>query len=217
MTMSTEQYKPYTYLIKVKSTGQVYYGARYANGRNNVAHPSDLWDSYFTSSRTIKKLITEYGVDGFDYSVRRIFTTKEQALRWEQRVLKRFNAKANPKWINQTNGHKDFHDTEESRQRKSLSHTGKKRPPMTEEQKAKISATRLARQIKHSDETKAKMSLKKQGANNNMYGRHHTTDTKLKLSKIATGRPSSLKGKPKSEEQKAKQSATMKAKHQDNG
>lgn len=90
MSTSTEQYQPYTYLIKVKATGQIYYGARYANGRNNVANPSDLWDSYFTSSRTIKKLILEYGREGFEYQVRHTFTSKEQTLKWEQRVLKRF-------------------------------------------------------------------------------------------------------------------------------
>lgn len=210
-----EIYQPYTYLIRFKPTGQVYYGVRYANGKNNIANPIDLWNTYFTSSQIIKKLLLEYGSESFNYQVRHTFDTKEQAIKWEKDVLTRFNAKSDPNWINQTNGHNDFYLTEEAKRKMSISHIGKLRPPMTEEQKAKISSTRLARKIQHSDETKLKMSQNSQGEHNPNYGKHHSDETKAKQSLAATGRLSSLKGVPKTDEQKAKQSATMKRKHQE--
>ncbi len=49
---------PYTYLIKFKPTGQVYYGVKYASRCN----PDDLWIIYFTSSKYIKQLIKTYGL-----------------------------------------------------------------------------------------------------------------------------------------------------------
>ena len=75
--------KPYTYLIVLKETGQFYYGARYSND----CSPNDLWTTYFTSSKHIHRLIDQFGKEAFLFQIRRTFNTKEDALRWEQKVL----------------------------------------------------------------------------------------------------------------------------------
>ena len=72
-------YQPFTYLIKFKPTGQVYYGVRYARKCN----PSQLWTTYFTTSKIIKQLIKEYGISEFEFQIRRVFNTKESAVLWE--------------------------------------------------------------------------------------------------------------------------------------
>lgn len=76
---------PYTYLIRHKPSGLLYYGSRYAKGCN----PSDLWTSYFTSSDYVAELIERDGVDSFSFEIRKIFNVISDCLRWEERVLKR--------------------------------------------------------------------------------------------------------------------------------
>ena len=76
---------PYTYRIKFLPTGEYYYGVRYAKN----CHPSDLWIRYFTSSTKVKDLIRQYGKESFSYEIRKIFSCKESAISWEERVTKR--------------------------------------------------------------------------------------------------------------------------------
>jgi hypothetical protein len=52
-------YIPYVYLIKNKTTQMKYLGVRYAKG----CHPIDLWNTYFTSSKLVHRLINEFGKD----------------------------------------------------------------------------------------------------------------------------------------------------------
>lgn len=76
---------PYTYKITHIPSGKWYYGVRFARG----CHPSDLWVKYFTSSNIIKQLIRQDGKGSFKSEVRKIFNTKEQAISYEHRVLRR--------------------------------------------------------------------------------------------------------------------------------
>ena len=46
---------PYFYRLYFKPTGQYYVGVQY--GKN--AHPDNLWNKYFTSSKVVKKLISK--------------------------------------------------------------------------------------------------------------------------------------------------------------
>ena len=62
--------KPYTYLIKHTPTNKVYYGYRSAN---KVEPHNDLWKAYFTSSTYVKDLISQYGIDSFEFEIRKIF------------------------------------------------------------------------------------------------------------------------------------------------
>jgi hypothetical protein len=113
--------KPYTYLIKHRPTGKVYYGYRSAN---KVESHEDLWKHYFTSSPGVQKLIEETGVDSFDVEVRQIFETKEQAVSWETRVLRRCKVLHNERWLNQ-NVAGYIVPTEESRKKISDFHKDK--------------------------------------------------------------------------------------------
>jgi len=89
---------PYTYLIKFKPTGQVYYGVRFAKG----CSPDDLWETYFTSSKVVKSLIEEHGKDAFDYEIRKTFETADAARKWEENVLQRLKVVKDDKWLNKT-------------------------------------------------------------------------------------------------------------------
>jgi hypothetical protein len=80
----------FTYYLYHKPTGKKYYGARWKPACN----PSDLWDTYFTSSKHVHKLIEEYGKESFHYEIRKMFSNKSECISWEQRVLKRLKVKA---------------------------------------------------------------------------------------------------------------------------
>lgn len=79
---------PYTYLIRHKATGLLYYGCRYRKG----CHPDDLWVKYFTSSNYVKELIERDGKDAFEFEVRKVFNTVEACRNWEERVLMKVHA-----------------------------------------------------------------------------------------------------------------------------
>lgn len=93
---------PYTYLLKFIPTNQFYYGVRFAEG----CHPNELFNTYFSSSKIVKRLIDEYGIKAFKWQIRRVFSSKILARNWEQQVLLRLHASSNPKWLNQSNNMK---------------------------------------------------------------------------------------------------------------
>ena len=113
-------YIPFVYCITFLPTGKRYYGSRYANNKKEVAHPSQLWSTYFTSSETIKALIEEYGVDSFTFEVRKTFKTRKETLSWETKFLTKIDAAKHPEWINGHNGGSNFHSTIEGVSKSSL-------------------------------------------------------------------------------------------------
>ena len=195
--------KPYTYLIKHRPSGQVYYGVRTANA---VPAHEDLWNKYFTSSNTVKQLVEETGADSFDYEVRREFDTAEQAIAWESKVLRRVCVLEKEQWIN-ANIAGYIIPTDQSRRKISEYHRGK---PKSEEHRAKIAAaiTGIQREPRN-EEYRSKMSAAKSGAGNGMYGRKHSTETLSKMSASMKGKPSDQKGKPRTEEENQKQREKM--------
>lgn len=115
---------PYTYLVTFKQTGQLYYGSRTKNG----CEESDLWSTYFTSSKVIRSLIKLHGKEAFDYEIRQRFDTREEALAWETKFLNKVHAKSSRQWLNQAANSPDFHikfHTEETKRK--LSEAGKRR------------------------------------------------------------------------------------------
>lgn len=88
--------QPFTYRVRFIPTGEYYYGVRYAKNCN----PSDLWTKYFTSSKKVKNLIKKYGKDSFEYEIRKIFNTSEDAILWEHRVNSR--TKIWPNYLNES-------------------------------------------------------------------------------------------------------------------
>jgi hypothetical protein len=124
--------KPYTYLIRHRPTNRVYYGMRTAN---KVEPEQDLWHHYFTSSPKVQQLIEETGQDSFDVEIRQVFETREQAIAWETRVLRRCRVLEDDRWINQ-NVAGYIVPTEESRRKISEFHKDK---PKSDEHKQNLS------------------------------------------------------------------------------
>ena len=87
---------PYTYLITHKLSGKKYYGVRYADS----CHPNDLWNTYFTSSKVVKKLIEEDGKDNFEFQIRKVFSNIHEAISWEGRFLRKINARKRHDFFN---------------------------------------------------------------------------------------------------------------------
>jgi hypothetical protein len=193
--------KPYTYLIKHRPTGKVYYGFRCAN---KTEPHEDLWKQYFTSSSKIQQLIEETGVDSFDIEIRRVFESKEQAVLWETKVLRRCKVLEDDRWINQ-NIAGYIVPTEESRKKISDYHKDK---PKSDEHKQKLSASQKGKpknsQVYKSLEYRELMSKLKSGKGNGRFGLEVSEETRQKISEAKKGKQTAHnKGLPMSEEQKA--------------
>jgi hypothetical protein len=79
---------PYTYLVHCIPTGEVYYGARWAEG----CSPNDL------------QRIGLFGKTKFEVEIRRTFLTGVAARQWEDKVLRRMQVINNPLWLNKSYG-----------------------------------------------------------------------------------------------------------------
>jgi predicted RNA-binding Zn-ribbon protein involved in translation (DUF1610 family) len=88
---------PYTYYLKNKVTGEKYYGVRYARGCN----PSELWVTYFSSSKYVAQRVKEHGANSFEFEIRKEFQTPKQARDWEEKVLRRLDILHRRDWLNQ--------------------------------------------------------------------------------------------------------------------
>ena len=58
-------FEAYVYKVTNKITGQFYHGSRANNIAKERTPEEDLWKFYFTSSKVVKRLIEEYGIDSF--------------------------------------------------------------------------------------------------------------------------------------------------------
>ena len=114
-------YIPFVYCLTFLPTGQRYYGSRYANNKSVVAHPSQLWTTYFTSSKIIADLIEEHGVDSFTFEIRKTFKTRAEAVSWESKFLTKICAAQSQDWLNGHNGGSSFHTTIEGVTKSTLS------------------------------------------------------------------------------------------------
>lgn len=94
--------KPYTYLIQfthpVKKYKKFYYGVRLGN---RLPSSEDLFKVYFTSCSHIRFFIEEYGLECFEFEVRREFDSKEKAVDWEYKIKSRLRLKYDDRWFNQ--------------------------------------------------------------------------------------------------------------------
>lgn len=167
----------YTYLLTWPS-GLKYYGVRYAKG----CKPSELLETYMSSSRHVRELIKNEGRPAAE--VRRVFNDVDRARQWETKVLKRLKVVHSETWVNKTDNFTvapelcDHGWSIASRQKSSASHKNKPGPN---------------RGRKFSEETKMKMRLAQLGkkrpdqsqrmkGNTLFAGRCHTQTTKLAMS-----------------------------------
>jgi hypothetical protein len=165
-----DKVKPYTYLVKFKPTGKVYYGSRCQNyTKFNRTPAEDFWHKYTTSSENINALIEEYGKDAFEYEIRRTFDTVEEMADWETRVLTRSRVlERQDRWMNGNVAGKKIL-TEAGVRAISATHKDK---PKTEEHKKNLSLSQkgIAKNYIQTAEHRRKNSEANSGKNNPMYG-----------------------------------------------
>ena len=87
----------YTYLIGWKEHSKYYYGVRYAKD----SCPSDLWKTYFTSSKHVNEFVSSYGQPDI-IEIRKTFDNPNAARLYETKVLKRMRVKDRVDFLNQT-------------------------------------------------------------------------------------------------------------------
>lgn len=135
-----------------KPTKQVYYGVRYATG----CKPDEFWVTYFTSSKTIKELISKYGKDSFKFEIRKEFDDPNKARIWENKVLRRTNAKDKEIFLNKTDNISiNFEGCSKGQKNKTgILHNryGSKNPKLSESNRLKV------------------------GSNNPFYGKTHSKE-----------------------------------------
>lgn len=85
----------YTYLLGWSQHKKYYYGVRYSKH----AKTEDVGLTYFSSSKYVKNFINEFGVPDI-IDIRKVFNTKERALAWEGKVLKRMSVVSDERFIN---------------------------------------------------------------------------------------------------------------------
>jgi hypothetical protein len=90
-------HSPYTYLIGWSKLNVWYYGVRFAKR----CHPSELWVTYFTSSKVVKTYRSDHGEPDI-VEIRKTFNDVKSARNWETKVLKRLKVISSKHWLNQT-------------------------------------------------------------------------------------------------------------------
>jgi hypothetical protein len=183
--------QPYTYLIGWHSQQKYYYGVRYAKN----CLPTDFWVKYFTSSPAVSAMRLIFGEPDI-IEIRKIFPTKEQAINWETRVLKRMKVVIREDFLNKNDAPAPPINnrvmTTETKEKIGSSNRGK---PKSESHKQKIREARAKQVI--TQETKEKMSVARKGKNHWSYGKSMSDETKQKLREANLGKVLSEETKQK--------------------
>ncbi len=87
----------YTYLIGWSKLDKWYYGRRTAKG----CTPSELWVTYFTSSKYVKRFRALNGEPDV-IQVRKLFSNPSLCSTWEERVISRLDMPNNSRWLNES-------------------------------------------------------------------------------------------------------------------
>jgi hypothetical protein len=214
--MNNTPHQPYTYFIGWSKQRKFYYGVRYAIN----CHPEDLWVKYFTSSVAVQEMRIKYGEPDI-IQIRKKFSTKEQAINWEVKVLKRMKVVLREDFLNKNDvqappiNDRIMSDDTKQKIREKISGTirsdetknkireARKKQDMswrlnfkhTPETIQKIKDARAKQVI--TDETKIKMSLAQSGEKHSQYGKSRSDETKNKIKEKLTGKKQSLETKNK--------------------
>lgn len=135
-------YVPYFYVIEDTHTNKLYGGVEYSNS-TKVANPQNLLTEYFTSSAIVSPKAKE-NPKRFKIRKIRTFTLAKEATAFETRFLTRINAKENPKWLNEHNGHPNSDLAAERRRETNLEKYGVPYPFMNKEVRAAAEANRTS-------------------------------------------------------------------------
>lgn len=176
-------YKPYVYRLTFKIDDQElhYIGARYRQ-YGKVANPSDLLETYFTSSEYVKPLLDRV----VRKKIIRTFDNPEECIDFETRLLKRVDAMNNEKFVNKSNGTFKFFPKKLSEETKLKMSLAKKGKVFSEEHKRNLSKNHVGnRGKKASAERLRKMSENNAGDKNPMFGISHSDEAKSKIAEAS--------------------------------
>jgi hypothetical protein len=112
-------YNPYVYHISWSNQNKHYIGVRFRKGCN----PSDLWVSYFTSSKHVKKFREEFGEPDL-IEILETFTNADDARSAESKYIQNFDAVKSKDYLNKHNPNEKWfceHVSEETRNKMSRS------------------------------------------------------------------------------------------------
>lgn len=184
----------YVYKVTNKKTGHFYYGSRTNNVRHGRTPEEDLWKYYFTSSKRIKDMIEDYGIDSFNVEIVYRDVDYSKCFWEEQRLIiehKENKFLLNQAYIDPSTGKCALgtqYETKEERDARILKmrqnkkgrfnsngHYGLKH---SEETRAKMREAQANLGYKHSEETRQKMK-----------GRKVSEETRQKTSNTLKGRP----------------------------
>ena len=150
---------PYTYLLGWSDLDRYYYGVRFAKDCNTT----DLWVTYFTSSKYVKEFRRIHGEPDI-VQIRKEFDDIEMARLWEHKVLRRLRVVNNEKWINKTDNISiDPKCASKGRKGKIGNRLGSKNPKLSALNKLKVGPNNPFYGKKHIEGFKV-------GSNNAMYG-----------------------------------------------
>lgn len=154
---------PYVYLIGWTNLNVWYGGVRY---RKNC-DPSDLWATYFTSSKYVKTFRLEHG-EPDHVQVLKICSSEIEARRFEQEFLQEQKVLEKENWLNRAVGG-EFAGrygphTEETKRKIADKHRGKKRGPCSPERIAKQKKTYAGNYLLDYDARFARKSAAHKGA-----------------------------------------------------
>lgn len=179
------EFEPFVYLIGWSKLNLYYIGSRFCNSKNRVAHPSQLWKSYFTSSKLVKETRLKNG-DPDIIEIRKTFSTSKEANDYENRLLQRIGAVFDPRFLNRNdtlNFRRDGPFSDKEKQKRSIANKGKNTGPRSEETKAKIREKRKSQVF--SEETREKKRLSMLGKNSGK----RSLDTRQKMSAAKKEKP----------------------------
>jgi hypothetical protein len=184
-------YQSYVYRVTNSITKQFYIGSRTENV-TKCRHPEDdLWKYYFTSSKKVKQMIAEYGLDSFIVEILSKHDSYEDCFWEEQRLIKEFKDhpnRLNKAWIDPDTGKKVLTSWNETEEEKKL-----RIEKMSQNKKGRFNSNGHYG-LKHTEETKKKIAAQK--------GWKHTDESKQKMrgrvrsEKHAKKLSESNKGKP---------------------
>lgn len=206
---------PFFYIIHHPLSDKLYSG--YCSCKSHCDSDKLMtYDGYKTSSKYVAEIIKNEGLNSFKVIRVRHFETREAACLYEYRFLTKVNAMRNKRFLNRTNGGKEFRHkgwSIEDRAIMSQNRKGKKRigpkrkhrnkgRPLSETHKANMRKPKTAEARKnmgnpgrkHSDETKEKLRIIRLGSK-------HSEITK---GKIRSHRHTEEQIKKQSESQKGK-------------
>jgi hypothetical protein len=180
---------PYTYLIGWTKHNLYYYGSEYG-ALTKIAHPSNLWNTYFTSCKKINDYRKTLGEPDL-ISIRKTFYFQVDCINWEAKVLRRLKVLNKSNWINSNVNGKFVIDAYTEKVRRL-----KIKKSWTEARKRQASQKSFGELNhyfgkRHSAETREKLSLNHHdvtGERNPMFGRTHTSITKRKIGESNRGR-----------------------------